>query len=178
MASSSNANNSSDILSKVKKLALTKSIDVAYSCIHVNEIKSCIDTFIHNLEEKKRHIEATNLIHKDVVYKYLDDEIKVEKQEVKYLEVFLGIMLNTRCCSSLDDLPVEILSWITGRNIQKTSYLQEFAFLRMFEGIGPKDLNVDVFIHKYATHKNVEAMYRQVKITLFSTNILKIIFEL
>ena len=38
------------------------------------------------------------------------------------------------------------------------------ASLHMFEGMGPKDLNVDVFIHKYATHKNVEAMYRQVVI--------------
>ncbi|CAI9271811.1 unnamed protein product [Lactuca saligna] len=36
MASSSNANNSSDILSEVKKLALTKSIDEVYLCIHVN----------------------------------------------------------------------------------------------------------------------------------------------
>ncbi|CAI9269762.1 unnamed protein product [Lactuca saligna] len=98
-ASSSNAIISLDILFEVKKLALTKSIDDVYSCIHVNAIKARLDMSIHNHEEKKRWIEATNLIHKDVVYKYLDYEIKVEKQEVKYLEDFLGMnkMINKKC---------------------------------------------------------------------------------
>ncbi|CAH1441344.1 unnamed protein product [Lactuca virosa] len=99
MASSSNANNSLDILSEVKKLDVTKSFDDAYSCIHVNAIKARLDTSIHNREEKKRRIEATNLIHKDVVYKYLHEEIKAEKQEVKYLEDLLGMIktINKKC---------------------------------------------------------------------------------
>nr|KAJ0214268.1 hypothetical protein LSAT_V11C400185720 [Lactuca sativa] len=84
-------------------------------------------------------------------------------------------MSNTICCSSLDDLPVEILTRIVvmlGLEFEKdiiyTMYVAweesevfKEASLHMFEGMGPKDLNVDVFIHKWAAHKNVDAMYRQ-----------------
>ncbi|CAH1421114.1 unnamed protein product [Lactuca virosa] len=99
MPSSSNANNSSDILSEVRKPALTKCIDDAYSCIHLNEIKTRLDTSIQNREEKKIRIEASNLIHKYVVDKFIDDEIKAAKQEVKYLEDLHGMikMINKKC---------------------------------------------------------------------------------
>nr|KAJ0202412.1 hypothetical protein LSAT_V11C600332130 [Lactuca sativa] len=69
------------IFCQLKKFALTKSINDAYSCIHVNAIKARLDISIQNHEEKKTRIEATNFIHNDVVYKYLDDKIKLEKQE-------------------------------------------------------------------------------------------------
>ena len=70
-----------------------------YTCINVDTIKVKLDTSIQNHEEKKTRIEATNLIHKDVVYKYLHDAIKVEKQEVKYLEDLHRMikMINKKC---------------------------------------------------------------------------------
>nr|KAJ0186560.1 hypothetical protein LSAT_V11C900491870 [Lactuca sativa] len=74
-------------------------------------------------------------------------------------------MLNTRCCSSLDDLPIEILTQIIVMLGSKKMYAAEEecdvfkqASLDMFEGMDPKDLKDDVFTHKCATHKNVEAI--------------------
>ncbi|CAH1452327.1 unnamed protein product [Lactuca virosa] len=98
MASSSKANNSLDILSEVKKLSLTKSIDHVYSCINMNAIKAMLDTSIQNREEKKRQIEETNLIHKDVVHKYLDDEINVGKKKISNLQAFGYCKVRVKIC--------------------------------------------------------------------------------
>nr|KAJ0205236.1 hypothetical protein LSAT_V11C500244430 [Lactuca sativa] len=77
-------------------------------------------------------------------------------------------MSNTRCCSSLDDLPVEILTRIIVMLGSKKMYVAgeesevfKEASLHMVEGICPKELKVDLFIYKCSSHKNVDFMYRQ-----------------
>nr|KAJ0204506.1 hypothetical protein LSAT_V11C500289820 [Lactuca sativa] len=90
-------------------------------------------------------------------------------------------MSNVRCCSSLDDLPAEILTRIivmlgseSAKDIISTIICSKKMYaageeidvfkevsLHMFEGMSPKDLKVDLFIHKYASYKNSYPMYRQ-----------------
>ncbi|CAH1443894.1 unnamed protein product [Lactuca virosa] len=89
MASSLNANNSSHILYEVKKPALTKSINDTYSFSHMNAIRPRLETSNQNHEEKQREIESTNLIHKDVVSKYLYDEIRAENKKLNILKTFV-----------------------------------------------------------------------------------------
>nr|KAJ0187230.1 hypothetical protein LSAT_V11C900489720 [Lactuca sativa] len=90
-------------------------------------------------------------------------------------------MSNTRCCNSLDDLLVEILTQIivllgleSAKDIISTricskkmystgeeSEVFKEASLEMFQGMGRKDLKADVFIHKCAAHKYPDVMSRQ-----------------
>nr|KAJ0205569.1 hypothetical protein LSAT_V11C500261310 [Lactuca sativa] len=75
-------------------------------------------------------------------------------------------MLNTACCGSWDDLPIELLSRIIV--ISKKIYVVggdhevfRTTSLDMIEGMSPKHRNSVVFIRICAKHNNIEAIYRQ-----------------
>nr|KAJ0216714.1 hypothetical protein LSAT_V11C300138970 [Lactuca sativa] len=90
-------------------------------------------------------------------------------------------MSNTRSCSSLDDLPIEILSRIivlcgseSAKDIISTIICSKKMYTvgcdpqlfrttstYMIEGVSPKHLNDDLFIHRCAVHNNIEAIFRQ-----------------
>nr|KAJ0220531.1 hypothetical protein LSAT_V11C200077850 [Lactuca sativa] len=90
-------------------------------------------------------------------------------------------MSNTRSCRSLDDLSLEILSRIfvvlgseSAKDIVSAKLFggdpQVFrtACIDMIEGMGPKNQNADSFIHTCALHNNIEAMFRQGIVCIFS----------
>ncbi|CAI9278459.1 unnamed protein product [Lactuca saligna] len=82
-------------------------------------------------------------------------------------------MSNTRSFRSLDDLPLELLSRISvvlGSESAKDIVLKDFGgdpqvyrttCIDMFEGMGPKNLEANLFIRTCALHNNIEAMFRQ-----------------
>nr|KAJ0188837.1 hypothetical protein LSAT_V11C900501680 [Lactuca sativa] len=90
-------------------------------------------------------------------------------------------MSNTRSRRSLDDLPLDILSRIfvvlgtesakdivSARLCSKKMYeaggdpqVYRTTCIDMFEGMGPKNLKVDLFICTCALHNNIESMFKQ-----------------
>nr|KAJ0211025.1 hypothetical protein LSAT_V11C400203230 [Lactuca sativa] len=81
-------------------------------------------------------------------------------------------MSNTRSRHLLDDLPLELLSRIfvvlgleSAKDIMYEVGGDPQVYITicidMFEGMGPKNLKVDLFIRTCALHNNIEDMFRQ-----------------